>query len=75
MKNSYSQWDSNPGPSAFEASALSVELSELINIDHLKVSAFHLSFLRKLPDETMICRVFFSYNICIVLLFDLLDVN
>ena len=34
MKNSCPQWDSNPGPSACEANALSVELLELINIDH-----------------------------------------
>ena len=39
------QWDSNPGPSAYEANALSVELLELINADHLKVSAFYLSVL------------------------------
>ena len=29
--------------------ALSVELLELINIDHLNVTAFYLSFLCKLP--------------------------
>ena len=37
MKNSCPHWDSNPGPSAYEANALSIELLELINIDHLKV--------------------------------------
>ena len=42
-KNSFPQWDSNPGPSAYEANALNVELLELINIDHLKVTAFYLS--------------------------------
>ena len=36
------QWDLNPGPSAYEANALSVELLELINIDHLKVRGFFL---------------------------------
>ena len=40
MKNSCPQWDSTLGPSAFEANALSVDLLELINIDHLKVTAF-----------------------------------
>ena len=49
MKNSCPQWDSNPGPSAYEANALSVKLLELIDIDHLKVTAFYLSFLCKLP--------------------------
>ena len=49
MKNSCPQWDSNPGPSAYAANALSVELSELINIDHLRVSAFYLSCPCKLP--------------------------
>ena len=43
MKISWSQWDSIPGPSANEANALSVELLELINIDHPKVSAFYLT--------------------------------
>ena len=40
MKNYCPQWDSNPGPYAYEANALSVELLELINIDHIKVTAF-----------------------------------
>ena len=39
-KHSCPQWDSNPGPSAYEANKLSVELLELINIDHLKVTPF-----------------------------------
>ena len=46
MKNSCPQWDSNPGPSAYEANALSVELLELINIDHPKVTAFEFSVLQ-----------------------------
>ena len=41
MKNSCPYWDSNPGPSTYEANALSVELLELLNIDHLKVIAFN----------------------------------
>ena len=49
MKNSCPQWDSNPGTSAFGANALSVELLELINIDHQKVTPFYLSFLCRLP--------------------------
>ena len=49
MKNSCPQWDSNLGPSAYEANAPSVELLELINIDHLKVTAFYLSFPCELP--------------------------
>ena len=49
MKNSCSLSDLNQGPSAYEADALSVELLELINIDHLKVRAFNMSFLCKLP--------------------------
>ena len=41
------------------------------------LTAFHLSFLFKLPVvrgrcSKTICRVFLSYTICIVLLFDLL---
>ena len=52
MKNASPQWDSNPGPSAYEANALSVELLELINIDHLKVTAFYLSFLCKFTCTT-----------------------
>ena len=43
------QWDSNPRPSTYEENAPSVELLELINIDLLKVNAFHLSLLCKLP--------------------------
>ena len=42
MKKSCPKWDSYPGPFAYEANALSVELSELMNIDHLKVSAFYV---------------------------------
>ena len=49
MKNSCPQLDSNPGPSAYEANALSFELLQLINIDHLKVTTFYLNFLCKLP--------------------------
>ena len=49
MKNSCPQWDSNQGPSAYEANALSVELLQPISIDHLKVTAFYMSFLCKLP--------------------------
>ena len=49
MKNSRPKWDSNLGPSVYEANALSVELLKLINIDHLKETAFYLSFLCKLP--------------------------
>ena len=80
-KNSCPQWDSNPGPSAHKANALSVELLELRNIDHLKVTAFYLSFYVNYLYHVFtwfylcyflkFCRVFFSYNICIVLLFDL----
>ena len=35
MKNSCPQSDSNPGPSVYEAIALSVEILELTNNDHL----------------------------------------
>ena len=52
MKNSCQQWDSNPGPSAYEADEPSVELLELINIDHLKASAFYLSVLSKITCAT-----------------------
>ena len=71
MKNSFLQLDSNPGPSTYEANALSVEPLELINIDHLKVTAFYLSFLCKVPVPCVhlvlpvlfleICREFSSY--------------
>ena len=81
-KNSGPKWDSSPGPSAYEANLLSVEQLELINIDPVKVTAFYLSFLCKLPVQRahLVLPVFisleillciFSYNICIVLLFDL----
>ena len=49
MKNACPQWDSNPPPSAYYANALNVEPLKLINIDHLKMTAFYLSFLCKLP--------------------------
>ena len=49
MKNSCPQCDSNPEPSAYEANALSAELLELINFDHLKVTPFYLNVLCKLP--------------------------
>ena len=49
MKNSCPQLDSNPGPSAYEANALCVEILKLLNIDHLKVTAFALSLLCKFP--------------------------
>ena len=42
MKNSCPQWDLNPGYSAYEANALSVELLELISIDHLMVTVFYM---------------------------------
>ena len=45
IKNSCPQWDSNPGHSAYEANALSVDLLELIIIDHLKQSAFYVNNL------------------------------
>ena len=34
------QLDSNTGPSAYEANALSVEVFEMINIDHHKMTRF-----------------------------------
>ena len=49
-------WHSNPGLSAYEANALSVELIELINIGHLKVTAFYLSFLCKFPVQRGRCN-------------------
>ena len=54
-----------PGPYAYEANALSVELLELINIDQLNVSAFHLSFLCKLPVPHGPCN---NYLSCIFLI-------
>ena len=45
MKNVCSQWNSNSGPSAYEANALSVKLLKLIHIDHLKVTTFYPSVL------------------------------
>ena len=65
MKNSCPQWDSNRGPSAYEANALSVELLELIYIEQLKVTAFYLNFLCTLPVprvrcSKMCCRVIYT---------------
>ena len=37
MKNSCPQWDSNMFPSAYEATALTIALRDLISIEHLKV--------------------------------------
>ena len=37
MKNSCPQWDSNPGPSAYEANSLSLALLVEISIEHLNV--------------------------------------
>ena len=48
MKLPCPQWDSDPGPSAYKANALSVALLELITLDHVKVVALYLSFLCKL---------------------------
>ena len=62
--------------------AISVHLLELINIDHLKVTAFYLRFLWKLPVphihlvlpvlflETLSCIFLILYFFCIVLLYD-----
>ena len=36
MKNSYPQWDLNPGPFASEANSLSVALLVEISIEHFK---------------------------------------
>ena len=81
MKSACPQWDSNPGPSAYEVNTLSDKLLELINIDHITFTAFYLSFLCELhmPRVHLVLPVLFlkilscifSYNICIVLLFDL----
>ena len=46
IKNSCPEWDSNPGPSAYEPIVLSVELLDLIKIDYLKVTVFYLSVLK-----------------------------
>ena len=67
MKNSCPQLDSNSRPSAYEANALSVELLELINIDHLKVTAFYMSvlFIVTLPRgrcSIMFCREINLYS-------------
>ena len=49
MKSACPQWDSNPGPSAYVVNTLSYKLLELINIDHIKMTAFYLSFLCESP--------------------------
>ena len=56
MKHSCPQWDSNPGPSAYEANAQSVQLLELINIVQLKVIVFYLSVLLivTLPSDNVV---------------------
>ena len=59
MKNSCPHWNSNPGPSAYEANTLSVELLELINFDHLKVSTFYLSVLFKVALPVSRCSKIF----------------
>ena len=56
MKNSCPQWNSNPRSFAYKANTLCVELLELINIDHLKVNLFYLSFLCKLPAPSCWCN-------------------
>ena len=67
MKIFCPQWDSNPGPYAYESNALSVELLEVIKIDHLKLTAFYMSFLCKLPVSRGRCNndlsCIFSYMI------------
>ena len=75
MKNSCPQWDSNPGPSTYEANSLGVALLIEISIEHLNVDRVYLSLQSKLSVprgrcSIMICRVFLSGNISIVLLFD-----
>ena len=47
MKNSRPQWDSNQEPSAYDNNTLSVELLELIDINHLEVTPFYLIVLLK----------------------------
>ena len=76
MKISCPHWNSNLGSSAYEANALSVELLELMYIDHQKMTAIYLSFICILPVPCGRCNnnlscIFLIY-ICIVLLFDLL---
>ena len=55
MKSSCPQWNSNPGTSAYETNALIVELLELININHLKVTTFYVNYL---------CHVFAWLYLC-----------
>ena len=56
MKHSWQQRDSNPGHFAYDANALSVELLELIYMEHLKVTVFYLSVQLKLPVPRVRCR-------------------
>ena len=37
IKNSWRQWDSNPGPSAYEAKSLSVAVLDQIYVEHLNI--------------------------------------
>ena len=52
MENSWQQWDSDLGDSTYEANELSVDLLELIYIDHLKVAALYTSVLLKVTYVT-----------------------
>ena len=67
MKNYCPQWGLKPGSFTYEANTLSVELLELINIDHLKVTKVYMSFRCKLPvprgrcNDDLLC--IFSYTI------------
>ena len=70
MKNHCQQWDSNPGPSAYEAKSLSVALLDQISFEHLNVyrvlpgCAFRI-YLYHVPRGScskMFCRVLYFIN-------------
>ena len=74
IKKSCSLWDSNPGPSVYEASALPLSHDTDISRADKRSPGFTCAIFRSLPVarvrcSKIICRLFFSSDICIVVLF------
>ena len=74
IKNVCPLWDSNPGPSVYEASALPLSHKGRCQFADKTSPGFNCAIFRNLPVacvrcSKIICRLFLSYDICIVLLF------
>ena len=76
MKNSLPTMGIEPLTFRFRSECATTELRSLVSLDGIKVHLFFTcAIFRNLPAahgrcSKIICRVFLSYNSCIVLLFD-----